>query len=246
MGKTPSSIVLPDRATIVSELEFTPPRPLRARGRAGAGVPPGAAPSTPERYRIVNTNEVDAYETPLQDHEAAVLGLNRVQTPGDFFGGTDRKAAKLTISTAKVEVFPDVSALIVSLPKAKPKVTKHSARVKDEDRNVRVRGFLYAASREGDNDFHFIVGDDPKRGAKVRMMTMELSGLPSDKHSPAFARMQAARDAYTRFLKAIYRGLHTPAMSRQFRSRSRAHSSTMSPTLRARTPGRKSYSPTCQ
>src|SRR3954454_19827362 len=97
MGKAPSGIALPDPATIVSELEFTPPRARRTAGPS-AGRIPRVVPPGPERYRIINTNEVNAYETALQDHEAAVLGLNRVHTPGETFGGTDRKAAKLAIS----------------------------------------------------------------------------------------------------------------------------------------------------
>jgi len=46
--------------------------------------------------------------------------------------------------------------------KHKPKIPTGptSGRVKEEERNVGVAAFLYAASREADNDFHLIVGRD--------------------------------------------------------------------------------------
>jgi hypothetical protein len=62
---------------------------------------------------------------------------------------------------------------------------------------VRVRAFLYAASRENDNDFHLIIGRDPDLVPSL-YMTMELSGLPpaSSQH---FTRLKAARAAYKAF-----------------------------------------------
>jgi hypothetical protein len=123
----------------------------------------------------------------------------------DDFTGKDRKAAKLSISTAKVEKFKDVKALIKSLAPEdamknhKPKITtaQTSKRVKEEERNVHVSAFLYAAKREGDNDFHLIMGLNPKTLPDV-YITMELSGLPPAS-SPAFPQLNAARDAFRKF-----------------------------------------------
>src|SRR5262249_45664597 len=64
-------------------------------------------------------------------------------------------------------------------------------------RNVRITAFLYAASRENDNDFHLIVGRDLSSDPPM-YMTMEVSGLPPSSAS-SFARLKAARDAYSGF-----------------------------------------------
>jgi hypothetical protein len=161
------------------------------------------------KYRVIKTVEVDAYEKPLAPAEMAAAGATRM-VPGDDFGGTDRKDAKLSLASAATENFGDLQQLLKSLPadgkmiKHKPPLTKdpHFKRVTEEQRNVRVSAFLYAASRETDNDFHFIVGRDPKSPAMF--MNMELSGLPP-KNSASFARIKASRDAYKSFI-----GPHLP------------------------------------
>src|SRR5262249_10736982 len=55
----------------------------------------------------------------------------------------------------------------------------------------------YAASRESDNDFHLIVGRDPKTTPEL-YMTMELSGLPP-KNAASFAALSDTRDAFKSF-----------------------------------------------
>ena len=45
---------------------------------------------------------------------------------------------------------------------------------------MHVTAFMYAVSREADNDFHLIIGGDPKATPEM-YMTMELSGLPPKK-----------------------------------------------------------------
>jgi hypothetical protein len=200
MPATQSRIGLPDPASIIGETEFTPRRVATAEAAAAGARRAGL----PARYRIITTNELDAYEAPLMPAEAEIFGLNRVRAPGDNFAGTARKAAKLSISNAPVQTFPDVSGVLAALPAKDPKNLSDdpkSGRIADEERNVRVRAFLYAASRESDNDFHLIVGDDPKQGTKVKMMTMEISGLPH-KNSASFARLKSVRDAYKDFFKS--------------------------------------------
>jgi hypothetical protein len=176
---------LPDQASIVGQGEFT--------SRRG------------NKYTIIKTSELDAYERPLAAEELATAGAARLK-PGDDFAGTDRRDAKLSIVNAKTEQFDDLQKLLASLTpdnkmEAHQPPLKEDAsfqRVKEEQRNVRVRAFLYAASRETDNDFHFIVGRDPK--SPPAYMNMELSGLPP-KASPTFARLDAARSAYKTFVQ---------------------------------------------
>ena len=170
------------------------------------------------KYRIIKTTEVDSYEDAHAEVAslvvkkpsgamltAAMMRMAAAAAPtGDNFGGTQRKAAKLSIAKGATKSFKDVSSLIASLtPDAKmiahkPKITTvvTSDRVPEEMRNVQVSAFLYAASRETDNDFHLIIGQDPK--SPEMYMTMELSALPPST-SPAFATLNTARDTYKKF-----------------------------------------------
>ena len=157
-------------------------------------------------YRIIKTNEVDAYEQGATAQETLAPTFAAAAAPtGDKFKGTARKAAKLSIANAPVKKYKDLKNLIKTLPAdddmknrvPKIKTTATSNRVKEEKRNVRVNVFLYAASSEDDNDFHLILGRDPDTTPEM-YMTMELSGLPSSS-SASFEKLKAARDAFKAF-----------------------------------------------
>lgn len=164
-------------------------------------------------YRIIRTNEVDAYEKAATSIETlnAALAAAEAAPVGDDFKGTSRKAAKLSIANAPTKTFNDLKTLVNSLPshedmlKLKIKTTATSDRVAQEKRNVRGKVFLYAASREDDRDFHLIFGRDPDSSPEV-YMTMELSGLPPAS-KPAFAKLKAARDAFKAFFGGDLPGL---------------------------------------
>ena len=155
------------------------------------------------QYRILKTSEIDEYEAATA---APLAAPARALAAGDNFDGTAGKAAKLSVVDADPEQFADLRQLLESLApdddmvEHDPEITEDagSDRVEEEQRNVKVRAFLYAASRESDNDFHFIVGRDPGK-SPLMCMTMELSGLPPH-NSAAFARLKAARDAYKAFI----------------------------------------------
>jgi hypothetical protein len=172
---------LPEAASVMAVGEFTSPKGTK--------------------YRILKTRELDPYETPPPLEEIAMAKA----TAGDSFAGTDRRDAKLSIMGAATEQFADLQNLVGSLTPDDamidhdPEITRdpNSPRASEEQRNVRVRAFLYAASREADNDFHFIVGRDPD--ASPTYMNMELSGLPPNTSS-TFARLDAARTAYKTFI----------------------------------------------
>jgi hypothetical protein len=174
------------------------------------------------RYRIIRTTETDSYETTPPavklrkmlgtkkiPPKAALAAAVKAKPPkGDNFAGNDRKAAKLSKAQAKTEEFRDLKDLIGSLTpeskmvKHKPKITTgpKSDRVKEEERNVSVGAFLYAASREADNDFHLIVGRTHDSTPEM-YMTMEVSGLPP-KGSAAFADLNSARSSFKKFFGA--------------------------------------------
>jgi len=199
---------LPAQKSVVAEIVFTPAR------RASAGGAP--SPVVGQTYRIIRTTEVDPYEPRVT--RAGIAPLAAPAAPvSDVFDGTARKAAKLAIAAAKTESFSDLPDLIKTLPpktamkKHKPKITVEatSTRVKEENRNARLRAFLYAASREKDNDFHLIVGRAPAPTPHV-YMTAEVSGLPPQS-SKSFAPLKSARDAFKQFFAG-----HLPGPSYDF------------------------------
>ena len=175
-------------------------------------------------YHIMRTTETDAYEqtppalklakllrTKGAPPAAALAAAVKAKKPkGDNFAGNDRKAAKLSKAQADTENFSDLEDLIASLTpesnmiKHKPKIATAptSGRVKEEERNVSVAAFLYAASREADNDFHLIVGRDHKLSPEM-YMTMEVSGLPPKGDAKLdFTDLNSARSAFKKFFGA--------------------------------------------
>ena len=171
---------------------------------------------------VTKTLELDEYEYKKKslDSRSAIFMANAavLANTSDTFAGTARKASKLSIVPGEPEKFADLNDLIKTLPLHKamvnhtPKITTKadSKRVSEEMRSVKVEAFLYAASREDDNDFHLIIGRDPKESTKV-FMTMEISGLPSQNAVPfdkkTFDTLKSARDAYKDFFKNNLPGL---------------------------------------
>ncbi len=172
---------MPASQSIVSKLLFTSPQQ--------------------RQLHIIRTTERDAYDQPMAAHEMAAFTA-KLAAVGDNFTGTARKAAKLSVASAPVETFNDLADLLKSLPADSTmashqppiKTTANSKRVAEEKRNVQVRAFLYAASREGDNDYHLILGRDPSL-VPHRFMTAEISGLPPA-GSASFDALTGARSAY--------------------------------------------------
>jgi hypothetical protein len=194
---------LPSPDTVVSRLVLIPQRRAKAvpAGIRVSGVPQPA-------YEIIRTNQVDPYEEkPASDH--AVLAAPQVMAKaGDSFQGTSRRRAKLAIANASTETFDDVKDLIASFAAEKsminhkPKIGrgKDSDRVAEEKRNVRVRAWINASSREADNDFHLIDGRGPSK--PPMFMTMEVSGLPP-KSAASRVKIERARNAYKKFFTEL-------------------------------------------
>jgi hypothetical protein len=125
---------------------------------------------------------------------------------GDDFNGTDRAAAKTSISSRPAEQFATVDHLLDGLAsdqamrQHQPPISEDpsSTRVMEEDRNVTVTAWIFALKKEGDNDFHLIIGGNPQ-GGTIRYITAEVSGLPDD---PATrARLSVPRQALKDFLQ---------------------------------------------
>ena len=126
--------------------------------------------------------------------------------PGpEDFTGNDRKAAKTSLVNGSPANFVDVARLLRSplfvadatMVKRNPPISKaaSSDRIAEERHNVVVTGFLYASTRESDNDFHCIVGMATAQAPQY--VNVEVSGLPV---SGAFRPpIKAARDSFAKF-----------------------------------------------
>jgi hypothetical protein len=200
---------MPARDSIIEVRQHSRPSGAKkssgAKKRAGA-QPMKAAASGVAAFRIIRTNEVDGYEKgataggTLAKMSAATRSA--AAAANDNFTGKARRPAKISIAKAPLRTYTDLKYLVRYLPtdesmiKRTPKISRAatSDRVPEEMRNVRVKVFIYAASREDDNDYHLILGRDPSKLPEL-YITMELSGLPPE-DSPAFAKLKAARDAF--------------------------------------------------
>jgi hypothetical protein len=171
----------------------------------------GATPS----FRILRTNQLDPYETqkPTTFIESSAAAGKKA---GNDFAGTARKAAKTSIAPGPPKSYNDLIDLLKTLPsdqdmiKHDPPIDENdpnSTRVTKENKNVQVAAWLYAASRETDNDFHLILGRDPDQTPR-RYMTAEVSGLPPS--GTARTILAALRAAFERLVQ------HTPGLGYDF------------------------------
>jgi len=130
-----------------------------------------------------------------------IIVFGQTNCTNENFAGKDRKEAKTSIVTATMEVFNTLSALIKTLPTDEymrgyePPITKDSdsKRVEEEERSVSVKtAYIFVIYREGDNDYHTIIGSNSDT-SKAILMNVEVSGLP-DKSSPNYNVMKDIRD----------------------------------------------------
>jgi hypothetical protein len=124
----------------------------------------------------------------------------------DEYVGRDRGKAKTSIAAGPIKAYESLGDLLDELPSDTKMLTRDPPlkrdtdfdRVPEENRNVTIRGWLYAAKKEADNDFHLIVGTDPSKES-IRYMTMEITGLPT--REPDRAKLQVPREAFKQFLR---------------------------------------------
>jgi hypothetical protein len=134
------------------------------------------------RYTIVDSGQFDEDE----EHDQPPSPAAARAAGSENFAGTARKRAKTSIADADEAEFASVLDLVASLPSdasmidRDPEISSSatSDRVEEEQLNVTVDGFLYAASREDDNDYHLIIGDNIPRPQR-EYMNVEVSGLPA-------------------------------------------------------------------
>jgi hypothetical protein len=172
-----------------------------------------AADEVQPTFTVIRTRQLDGYEPEAlgpTDDEALPGPLLQARR-GDDFAGTSRKAAKTSIAEADVEEFGDVEQLIDSLESAEHMIGLNissgatSSRVDEERRNVSVDAFIYAASREDDNDFHVIIGLNSEEDTEL-YLNVEISGLPPASHRN-HVELKAVRDVFKNVLSRHPAGL---------------------------------------
>lgn len=164
-----------------------------------------AAPAAPavtikrRMYQLLDTLDQGEFSEPVRLAAATAPGVSANET----FTGTDRLTPKTTIVDAEIEDFPTVGALVNELLTKHPDADMKSlgikrntdTRVDAEKRNVRVRGFIHAFKKEGDNDYHVILGDG--LGAEnPAYLNVEVSGIPVGGGNANRQRLIQVRDEF--------------------------------------------------
>ncbi|MGZ4048732.1 MAG: hypothetical protein ACXVPU_03650 [Bacteroidia bacterium] len=131
--------------------------------------------------------ETDSFVDDLQD---------RTSGCSNNFAGVARASAKKSFATASYVTYPNIASLRSSLPTDTYMLGKHltlsSPRITEEKRNVSItNAYLYAISRESDNDYHMIIGDGT--ATPTTLMNCECGGLPATS-ATSYHTMKTARD----------------------------------------------------
>jgi hypothetical protein len=170
-----------------------------------------------ERGEIEEVRD-DTVERPVEIHwisyQFAPVGRTTphpAAARSDVFKGKFRPEVKTSYTRAHKEKVTDVASLLSDLP-SDAKMTKlhhslvakdskhqnHEPRIPDEKRNVTVHAWLYWVGRQGDNDYHLILGGTSELSSGTMFMNAEISGLPPAKpNKQPFVRL---RDELTKVL----------------------------------------------
>jgi hypothetical protein len=125
----------------------------------------------------------------------------------DRFEGTARRIAKVNIFNGVVEPQFDTVAKLRTTLQSKSDMkalmipqTSDSKRVEQEKRNVCVKAYIYAFKKEGDNDYHVILGDAPGTPG-LQFLNTEVSGIPvggtDENRDKLWAVRKAFKDAFS-------------------------------------------------
>jgi hypothetical protein len=165
----------------------------------GCATPPSApAPLLHDKYKVTQTSQFDEVEAA----ERLSASSRSLASSGDIFAGTDRRDPKTSVATGGLKSFSTIAELRSSFPKDSFMkglgITRapDSERTPQEQYNVSVDGYIYAASKESDNDFHLIVGDKDCTAGSC-FINVEVSGLPQDQNDASYPTLSAVR---TKFL----------------------------------------------
>jgi hypothetical protein len=150
-----------------------------------------------DKYKVTETNQVDEVEQAERVSEP-LRSLSPTTSAGDVFAGTHRRDPKTSVATGGLKSFSTISELRASFPTdqfmkgLRIPEAPDSERRDQEQYNVSVDGYIYAASKEIDNDFHLIVGDKDCASGQC-LINVEVSGLPQDPSESSYPTLSAVR-----------------------------------------------------
>lgn len=134
-------------------------------------------------WKIDNQYIMVIHEKSTDEEFENDLNVNHLRSAcAESFGGSARSAAKTSYVTGAFIPYTHIANLRLSLPSDALMHTKglglSSPRINEEKKNVSVASaYLYAISRESDNDYHMIIGDASV--SPTTLMNCESSGLSS-------------------------------------------------------------------
>jgi hypothetical protein len=126
--------------------------------------------------------------------------------------GSLAPAKSYTGIKALLSVLPFHQVMKQKYPKLFLKKGAPNVRVAEENRNVRVIGWMFHAKREGDEDYHVLVGTKSS-GVDNTFMNVEVSGLPpsgKDRSDLKAARTQFENIAQRTISRARYNDFTPP------------------------------------
>jgi len=129
-----------------------------------------------------------------------ILSRFNQRCESENFDGSYRAAVKISVSVSPEEIFKTLRSFVKTLPDkdlmADSIAGSGTPRIPSENRNVRLRkAYLYAYSRQTDEDFHVIIGTSRKPASTTRYFNVEISGLPPAADA-SFPALKATRDSF--------------------------------------------------
>jgi hypothetical protein len=132
---------------------------------------------TQERLKKWRGDAAPGLPSPVKPSDVEAIDFG-----SDDYIGISRGKAKTSIATGTIETYERLDDLLDDLQGKYPdeKMLKRQPpltlafdfdRVPEENRHVTISGWLYAAKKEADNDFHLIVGTNPAVNP-IRYMNM--------------------------------------------------------------------------
>ena len=142
------------------------------------------------------------------DKEYIMTDAGMVENPPcnhDYFDAVDRPGAKTTPARAEIEMNSNPRTVFSSLMRNEAGLAQRfefpeNGRGPGENRNVHFeRLYMYTFTREGDEDYHLIVGTTPTPRTAF-IFNIEISGLPRRADNYGYRQLAKARKDFEDFL----------------------------------------------
>lgn len=175
---------------------------LSQKGRAVYKTPSG---KYYDMYFIPDSTEFQdsAFNETLGSRSLLARAATNKRCDNEAFDGKYRKEAKTTIHSGTYKSYTTLARFMNTLKdddfmaeEHDPAITTSSLRMVEESKNVKVgRAYLYAYSKQTDEDYHLIFGTSTNP-ATAKYFNAEISGIPDDSQSPAHDPLEEVWNAF--------------------------------------------------